>query len=435
VFEEAIALKLKPVFPADHSMGSRDFLRYIRSKVTNQQFSLLTIAVCNGFPIECHAIFMDLTQSLLAFEKIRLCHTLTPMELSYKKVANSIRPTWLVCEDSQGRKKLIIIVSPTKEYLAQYAMIIQSVILFLCARDQGSRVYAKAARAAAAIKATYYPTVTENYSELIGLTKYLQKTQEDNDIYVIGEGDKAFSHLMGKSEKPCRKKVFDADAYQVTDLTLPGAFYRTRIIAIKHSFWGSGAGNVAKACAELGSTKGIIYIAKLGALSPSLGLLEMVSPSEFMLWENGKLTKVIPPPAFLGLEQLSEMNIKTTTHITLPTLMEETDLLLNHFHINGAETIDNEISYIANSISKANRTLTTPVSFSCLHIVTDTPSSSILNKISANEAYNKNHLLSKNDLQYRRTKNAQHKSFIDLLQRMISYVPSNAEHMSSRKIL
>lgn len=417
-------ISINPVFPADHSMGSRNFLRYIRSKITSEQFALLSIAVCNDFRIECHSFFFEDLEDFLYARKLKILNLLQPMPFSYKKIANSKRPSWLLVENEKGETILTISVSPTKEYLLQYASVVQSAMLFLCPRGQRSASYTKAAHAAETMRAFYYPEIAANYSDRLGLTAYLKRTKGPDDVYVIGEGDKAFAHII--SEGLFVESFHDSTSFSVIDLALPDAVFRIRIIAVKHSFWGSAAGNVAKVCAELGSTKGIVYIAKLGAISKNIDLFDMVSPYKFLLWENNKVTHIQAPPAFFDETMLSDMGVIPTVHISLPTLVEETNFLLNHFNTNGAETIDNEVSFIAASIALVNRSISTPVPFSCLHIVTDKPSSSIFEKLNHGvEVSDTNHLLSKDNLQYRRQKNHHHKHFIEIFNRTIIYERPN----------
>lgn len=420
VFLNPRQISINPVFPADHSMGSRNFLRYIRSKITSEQFALLSIAVCNDFRIECHSFFFEDLEDFLVVRKLKMLNVLQPMPFSYKKIANNKRPSWLLVENEEGETLLTISVSPTKEYLLQYASIVQSAVLFLCPRGQRSASYTKAAHAAEAMKAFYYPEIAEHYSDRLGLTAYLEHTKGPDDVYVIGEGDKAFAQVI--SDGLFVENVHDSTSFSVIDLALPDAIFRIRIIAIKHSFWGSAAGNVAKVCAELGSTKGIVYIAKLGAISQKLDLFDMVSPCKFLLWEANKVTHIQAPPAFFDEAVLSEMGVVQTVHVSLPTLVEETNFLLNHFNVNGAEAIDNEISFIAASIALVNRRVSTPVPFSCLHIVTDKPSSSIFEKLNDGvETSDINHLLSKDNLQYRRQKNHHHRHFLEIFNRTIIY--------------
>lgn len=420
MFTKSQLIDISPVFPTDHSMGSCNFLRYIRSKITSEQFSLLSIAVCNNFQIELHSFFFEDIDKFLSFKKFKLLKLLRPIPSSYKKISNSKRPSWLLVETDGGETSLIISVSPTKEYLLQYASIVQCAVLFLCPRGQRSASYTKAASAAESIKICYYPEIAEYYSDRLGLTAYLEDTRGTNDVYVLGEGDKTFNTII--SEGLFVDNVYEALSFSVIDIMLPNAAFRVRIIAIKHSFWGSAAGDVARVCAELGATKGIIYIAKLGAISTRLSLFDMVSPCKFYLWNTNEIDDVEAPPPFLNEALLSEMGVTQTVNVSLPTLVEETTLLVNQFSAKGAETIDNEISFIAASIALVNKSVSTPVPFSCLHIVTDKPSSNILEQIKyAPDIASINHLLSKDNLHYRRQKNSHHRIFLEILERTLIY--------------
>ncbi|MBA1244866.1 hypothetical protein [Pseudomonas japonica] len=418
MFSEMVQVFVNPIFPNDHSMGSDNFLRYVRSKITNEQFALLSIAVCNDFSIECHSFFDEDFDAFLKINELSVLSMLKPLAFNYEKTANFKRPCWALVEKAEGERCLIISVSPTREYLRQYSLIVQTAILFLCPKGQAATKYERAARAAAAMRVFYYPKIAGSFSDMLGLGCFLERTRSGNDVYIIGEGEKAFRDVI--QHDGVGVVSHDALSFRVVDINLPGVKFRVRIVSVKHSFWGSAAGNVARVCAQIGTAKGVIYIAKLGAISARINIFDMVSPSRFLLWDRGKLRDVSAPPPFIPDEALHEMRIAATVHATLPTLVEETHVLLNHFAAFGAETVDNEIAFIAKEIAGVNEGLDVPVRFSCLHIVTDKPSSNVVADSRATKSIEVNHLLSKDDLHYRRLKQSHHRRFVSVLLRVMA---------------
>lgn len=140
-------------------------------------------------------------------------------------------------------------------------------------------------------------------------------------------------------------------------------------LGVKYSFWGNMSALITTTLCEQGAQE-ILYLGKLGTFgSPQEIYNKIFSPTQFVVMEYTKVLSNISCVSNNFVEKFPEYN--TGLHVSVPTVMEE-DLKLRKIAQNlGAQSIDNEISKMANSIYLFNKTHNTQIGFVPIHFATD----------------------------------------------------------------
>lgn len=401
-----------PICPLEHSMGPKVFMRYVGTKFTGKQFSLLSIAISNNFKIECHGILNNEIEDFILKNNYKIISDHISRKIRYKKICNSIKPVWILIEDINKEKKLIIFTAPGIENLQQYSMLLTTAVIFLLSKGRSLNSYQKSIQFIKNCRFYHYDFKHFNYTKLIGLDDFLKENKSNRGSFIIG--DIALETLKKEiSNLHTLENEYYFDEFSIVDINLNNSKNKITFVMIKPSFWGSLAGQIADSCIKNGKARDIIYVAKLGAIDKNIKTFDLVNPNNFFL-SNTSMRQIAPPPPSISSDIINKYNIVSTTHVSVPTVMEETTVKINFFSSININTIDNEISYIAKAISDHNSTTNDFVKFSCLHMVTDMPSSNIIGSIE-DQIIDTNHLLSKSSFIYRNKKEGFHKKAISII--------------------
>jgi hypothetical protein len=123
----------------------------------------------------------------------------------------------------------------------------------------------------------------------------------------------------------------------------------TYLAAFSFSFWGEMAGAVARALYRAGAGE-LIYLSKVGSTDPALHLYEdLVIPERFMLAEHDRVTQApfAVPNGLLDWAAPGGRAERSSLHLSVPTVLEQSHLqraAMAHF---APRTIDNEIAHMA----------------------------------------------------------------------------------------
>ncbi|MDX7931147.1 hypothetical protein SJZ69_15510 [Acinetobacter baumannii] len=399
-----------PISPSEHSMGAKVFMRYVRSKFTGKQLSLLSIAITNNFEIECHGLLHSEINSFLLVNKYKVLSEYIYRRVKYNKICNSIKPVWILVETDEKKKKIIIFSIPGIEHLQQYASLLTTAIIFLINYGRGVESYRKSVDFLENSRFYFYKNKQEEYTATIGLDHFFKVNSLHRDTFVISD---ITLETLRKKVAGFKINEYHLSEFSIIDVLAKDEKNKITFIMIKPSFWGSLAGQIAKTCMENNNVSNIVYIAKLGAINKNINTFDIVNPNNFYLCESiMKNIDTLAPS--ISNKLLEKYNIKSTTHVSVPTVMEETTIKINYFSSMQIDTIDNEISYIAKAISKQNSLYECHVKFSCLHMVTDIPSSNIMGSLE-DLVIDNNHLLSKTSFNYRKKKEIFHNTTIEIL--------------------
>lgn len=332
--------------PLDHTMF--DALdEYVTQKLPT---AALYQALIDGAPIEVHGVYPP----HLARVAPRLGFgDLAPVPFAPQrsdKTLNFIRPTYYR-ERSASGERLLVAVTPGREYLRHYAGLIRH-FLFLHTSQAQDRV-----------RIVRYPDVEASIAAWTGLESDFVAPGETVVVgYVeeIGRALRAGGHSVG----PVRE---NADYVSARYRTPSGR--ALNLIGVKFSFWGGIAGRLTQAFCRAGASE-VIYCGKLGTLSAPDDVYERIfCPSRFVHLEHERLVEEIAPPPNRFLARFPELD--SGAHVSVPTVIEEDYLQRDAASAVEASSIDNEITHMAAAVADHNRAHGQTVAFSAIHFATD----------------------------------------------------------------
>ena len=144
---------------------------------------------------------------------------------------------------------------------------------------------------------------------------------------------------------------------------------RLNLLGVKFSFWGNISAIICRRLCELGARE-VIYFAKLGTLTSPDDIYDRVFvPSQYLSIDYDDKT-IHNVPALQNKLLAALPFLDSGVHASVSTVLEEDYKLrdiLDRWNVN---TLDNEISQIANTISEVNRG-NDDISFSAIHFATD----------------------------------------------------------------
>ncbi len=361
-----------------HTMAAEALDRYVETKFSNPQKKELRRAVQLRIPVEVHGLFGFQLDGLLAHLRLKVERE-THRDSRPGKRFNNRRPSLFQCIDATGQRRLLSLVSPSKEYVAQHAELVEY-FMAKCAKAD--------ARADGPYVTTFhYPDVESHFPRLTGFKAGLSNVVTPGDIVVIGEVDYLSQALQRYNFKPTSGD-FQRFGIQhmygwklhVSDVTNR----RLLLVGCNECYWGTAAARLARELADLGA-KHIIYSAKCGTAHEANRIHTPVCPSEYYICEENRVAagplnynivkvKNAPPSSlrdhYVGLTSALASGI----HLTVPTVMGETMKQQGEYGKISIGTIDNEISYIARELAEynqLNKLRESPVEFTALHFVTD----------------------------------------------------------------
>jgi hypothetical protein len=332
--------------PLDHTMF--DALdEYVAQKLPT---AALYQALIDGVSIEVHGIYPP---HLPALAPSLGLGEISPVPFAPQrgdKTLNFVRPSFFR-ERSASGERLLVAVTPGREYLRHYAGLIRH-FLFL-----------HTSQAQARIRIVRYP---EAERSVASWTRLEHGFVSPGDIVIVG-----YVEEIGRA---LRTHGYEAGATRENAYYL-SARYRTpsgqmlNLIGVKYSFWGGLAGRLTEAFCRAGASE-ILYCGKLGALSAPTDVYERIfCPSRFVHLEHQRLVEEIAPPPNRFLRRFPELD--SGAHVSVPTVIEEDYLQRDAASAVAASSIDNEITHMAAAVASHNRGACGEISFSAIHFATD----------------------------------------------------------------
>ncbi|MCP5243676.1 MAG: AAA family ATPase [Burkholderiales bacterium] len=357
--------------------GLRDYV--IRSKFSQGQKFLLDDAMCFKNDIEVHGAYTSHIPFLLSTRQLQ---PIDRQERSprRKKTYNKYRPIVIKTKDPDGNNKLCIFVAPSREYVDQFS----EIVLAYCAYSEKKKSFDLKRIRNNQIRVFHYPNLYQSIGSWSGLDSALSLILIKGDIVILGHIDEfsEVAHEKGfRTENTIPIQNADSkDFGQIALLRHAATKRRLLTLAITHSYWGSASGLIAKALADAGCSD-IIYISKCGTLIDKELVHQLVSPISFHLWYPGRnevnwqnLRTPIPTHSEMH-DRFADIvyKYKTGTHLTVPTVMGETEFQSEDYRPLHPATIDNEDGYIAKSLSLYNEKASAgnECHFTAFHFVTD----------------------------------------------------------------
>jgi len=333
--------------PLDHTMYQA-LDRYTEEKLPGPQ---IEDTILSGGSIEVHGIY---PAHFSALTEERGLTSISLVDFDRKpatKKFNWVRPKFFHARRNQT-PILAVAVIPGRDYFFHYATIVRH----------------------------YIHKLTENPSEFLSLYRYpvaerrLSSWTELNHRFVH-RGDRV---ILGYVEEIANlingANIAEQIGYDENDFY---GSYRYRLpdgstlnlLGVKYSFWGSISASLVESICHGGATE-IIYLAKLGTLSsPEHIYSRIFAPQDFYLVHHDTLiSRVESPP-----NRILEWNPKLSTgaHVSVPTVLEEDYKMRRIVTEFGAQSIDNEISQMAEAVAIHNSVHRTAVTFSAIHFATD----------------------------------------------------------------
>ena len=305
-----------------------------------------------GIPEEILLSYADelgYQKSLL--RKINFKHNPRIKEYNYR------RPTFFDYKDkTRGKSKLIVSIISGKDFIKHYSSIIRYAIMRLSNRYDLSK-----------IKVRTFPEMETGLAQWTGLD---HNFIYPNEIVIIGHVNEIDDFISKNANKGDWIKINEHHNYYYGSRRYR---YKNQVninfLGSRHSFWGDMSGILAYQIAKLG-TKSLIYAAKLGTIeSPDAIYNTIYSPDKFLILDYNRSVAQL----YDVKNEFKEGNhgVHHGTHVSIPTIHEQ-DFIQRHIAVGlGAQSIDNEISHIANNISNVNKETGSDTSFSPIHFATD----------------------------------------------------------------
>lgn len=264
------------------------------------------------------------------------------------KFYNYVRPKFFVGNDNQNQKKIIVSIPPGVDHLKHYSSIIRHFVNKLKLSE-------------GIIKIIRYPLHEESIAEWSGLNANFVK---ENDIVILGYTEELEQNLFNKM-------ILVSEYYN--------EFYGSRrymlgrkiinFVGVKYSYWGNMSKSIIQKLVNLG-TREIIYSAKLGTLVHYNDIYHKIySPTEYIVLDYTKIKhkKFILKNKFVKM--FPEFN--SGLHCSVPTILEQNYLFRDLLTKLSVNSIDNEISQMAEVICEYNIANNVDISFFAVHFPTD----------------------------------------------------------------
>jgi hypothetical protein len=336
--------------PFDHTMGlSLDEWANQKMPVNN-----LRRCILEQIKIEIHGIYPDF------FEKYAQQANIAELEDTHfkhnpnHKRYNYIRPRFIFCKNSKGKQKLIVAVTPGRDYIFQYAGLIRH-SLSLLTREYESL-----------LTIYRYPKHENEIAIWSGLDHRFIKS---NDIVILGFVDE-IEQILLRNKNFHMKLIshFETNFYGSSRYQL-GNKLIINFLGIKYSFWGCISEKITTRICSLGG-KEIIYIGKLGSLSSPQDIYNRIfSPTKYISMNYIKIKHQVSILKNRIAGYFPEINSKL--HLSVSTVAEEDHVQRKKTKQLRIQSIDNEISQMAYAVSHFNQQNNKDVFFSPLHFASD----------------------------------------------------------------
>ncbi|MWV47158.1 hypothetical protein GRF59_26540 [Paenibacillus sp. HJL G12] len=264
------------------------------------------------------------------------------------KFYNYVRPLFFVGNNNENEKKIIVSIPPGEDYLKHYTSILRHLINKLRMDEKTIKIFR-------------FPLHEKNITEWTGLNNNFVKR---NDIVILGYTEEIENNLNNKMtlESEHYNEFYGSRRYKLNGKII-------NFLGVKYSYWGNMSKNITNKLLFLGATE-IIYSAKLGTLVNYNDIYNKIySPIEYIVLDYTRIKhkKFKLKNNFVKL--FPEFN--SGLHCSVPTILEQNyrfrDIVTN-LSIN---SIDNEISQMAEVVYEHNRKNNSDISFFAVHFPTD----------------------------------------------------------------
>ena len=437
-----------------HTMGKKLFL-YVNTKFSPEQVGLIEQCLQNEIPIHIHGVHMDHLPYCLQQNNL----TQIPFEdgsytlgrrhkNSKKKSFNYKRPFFIKTISSSTREERVLLITfPSEEYLNQYSELLYAFIKLglqqiITPIEQNvadvenkynSKFDLTKAKAqerlkwflnTKPLKQHFYPDFFNQITSWSGLdvlvdSNWIQK----DDIVVIGYVEQLRDRLIKKYTFSDMKDKKDftyfgiENMYGISVLLSPRNKRRVVLLGCKHSFWGKTAAKIVEPLLQSGARE-IVYFAKAGTTTgltferpgtdANKHFINIIGGNYF-IWEdiagteNGETRQVLLDGMSLESSLASRFvdDERSYSHLSVPTVVGEDAKQHKSYKANPPASIDNEISYIAETIANFRRSNpNSNINFTCIHLMTDLVTSRISMQHSAESGLDEDELDQESKLEF-----------------------------------
>ena len=333
---------------------------------THTMLDALYYYVCKKFPVaqinralaqsiafEIHGIYPAHAESILTHREYSNPREIPFVNNPRKKPFNFVRPRFFLAANPNGEERFVIAVTPGADYVAHYAEMLRYLL------------NSKGIDPDQALKSIRYPKVEKEIAHWTGLdTRFVC----EGDIVVIGYVDELQRQIESHYGLPIVSE-FENEYYTSKCYETPER-RKLNFLGVKFSFWGNISVQLALRFCYL-KAGSVLYVSKVGALSNPNDLYKRIFvPSKFITAQKDQIVSRVSTLANYLIH--ANPALDSGAHVSVATVLEETfssrDIVVNE----GALSIDNEVSQIANTIFNWNRQNTDmKVRFGCMHFATD----------------------------------------------------------------
>ena len=325
----------------DHTMH-RALEDYVARRIPDEE--LTDVMADEGF-VDVHGIYPGHAYGALRDHGYKSLRRLPDPARTKAKPFNSIRPEYWLCKDAQGRRGLVLAVTPGEDYIRHYGAILRHAMWNRSVLGEEMLTIQRYPKAEQSIAGwTHLPTGKLAAGGIVTLG-YVEPVLE-------GAKDAGLS----------TRRLFDSKYYslfQVSQKRQP----LFQVLGVKYSYWGSISYHLTSALYAAG-VREVIYFGKLGTLTSDDDLYTRVfSPSRFGLMRHDSLEVTVDLPTPPLLRRFPDLD--TGLHVSVPTVLEEDYLQRRTATDLGAASIDNEIAHMARAAAVYGG------DFSAAHFATD----------------------------------------------------------------
>ncbi|MBV8060352.1 MAG: hypothetical protein JO126_02970 [Alphaproteobacteria bacterium] len=341
---------IPPAWYKQHTMRD-DLYAFVEQKLPTKE---LEQALFNGIPVEIHGTHpLYATEIMLSvgYTDIEEIHT---ERTDFYVGFSPLPPRFFWATDKTGQRKLLMAVTPGKDYVAHFAELVR----YFCHQHfyDPSKT----------LQIVRYPDVETELTNWSGL-----------DHGFVTPGDRIIMGHVTELEQEMHAAVAQGEVTLLSNAQNPfygSKRYRTKtgevinLVSAHYSYWGNMAGLIAERLCELGASE-IIYVSKVGTLTNADDVYSRVfAPVRFAALDREQISTVVQVENTL-CNSYPELN--SNMHVSVATIMEETFRQREIASTIGSTTIDMETAHIALAIDKWNKNSTTKVRFGSLHFASD----------------------------------------------------------------
>ncbi len=411
-------------------MGNKLFL-YVNTKFSPEQIKLIGQCLQDETPIHIHGVHMDYLPYCLQQNNL----TQIPFadgsyilgrrhKNSKKKSFNYKRPFFIkTISSSTQEERVLLITFPSEEYLNQYSELLYAFIKLGLQQiitpieqnvaDVENKYNSKFGLTktkaqerlrwflnAKPLKQYFYPDFFNQITSWSGLDALVDSNWVlKGDILVIGYVEQLRERLLSiygfeDLENKTNFTYFGVEnMYGISVLLSPRQKKRLVLLGCKHSFWGKTAAKIVEPLMRAG-VKEIVYFAKAGTTTGLTFSKEGADPNKhfiniigtnYYIWEDVAGTKhgetrQVDVDGKQLVSSLAEdfQEHESMSHLSVPSVVGEDAKQRESYSKVNPASIDNEISYIAETIADYKKmNPKTDIHFTCIHLMTDLVTSRI----------------------------------------------------------